>query len=138
MFKRILVPVDLTDKNSEAIAMATRLASFDDGEVWLLHIIEELEAPFDELKDFYARLEANANETLAEYAKNAQEDDVAVRTTVAFGKRVREIVEFANVNGIDLMVLTSHRLNPSDLGSSFMTISHQVALAADPPVLLLR
>jgi len=138
VFNRILVPVDLTNKNSEAIAMAIRLASIDDGEVWILHIIEELDAPFEELKDFYARLEAKANETLTEYAKDAQEDGVAVRTTVAFGKRVREIVEFANVNGIDLMILTSHRLNPSDLDRSLMTISHQVALAADPPVLLLR
>ena len=46
MFDHILVPVDLTDRNSRALAAAARLAG-DDAEVTLLHVIETLDLPFD-------------------------------------------------------------------------------------------
>ena len=59
MFDHVLVPVDLTDRNRRALEAAARLAG-EDGEVTLLHVIETLDLPFDELEDFYQRLHDRA------------------------------------------------------------------------------
>ena len=59
MFDHVLVPVDLTDRNRRALEAASRLAG-EDGEVTLLHVIETLDLPFDELEDFYQRLHDRA------------------------------------------------------------------------------
>ena len=40
MFKKILVPVDLTDVHQPALDIAARLAKENDGEVTLLHVVE--------------------------------------------------------------------------------------------------
>src|ERR1051326_9108272 len=40
MFKRILIPLDLTDKHHAALSKAADLARHSDGRVTLLHVIE--------------------------------------------------------------------------------------------------
>ena len=64
MFEEILVPVDLTDKNRRAVEVAGDLAELADGSVTLLHVIEPLDLPFEELEDFYSRLEEKAADAM--------------------------------------------------------------------------
>ena len=45
MFRRLLVPVDLTPKNVRAVEAARDLATQSGGEVFLLHVIETLDRP---------------------------------------------------------------------------------------------
>ena len=67
MFKRILVPVDLTEKSMMAVDVAYDFAKQSDAEVILLHVIETIEhVEFDELKPFYERLEKSARQGLEE------------------------------------------------------------------------
>jgi nucleotide-binding universal stress UspA family protein len=71
MFERILVPVDFTDKNRDAVERARDLVRTE-GELTLLHVIEELaDIPFEELEDFYRRLEERAVRRLKELAEIA-------------------------------------------------------------------
>ena len=49
VFERVLVPVDLTDRNRRALEVASRMAG-DPGEVTLLHVIETLDLPFDDTR----------------------------------------------------------------------------------------
>lgn len=137
-FRKILVPVDLTDKNAGAIAIARDLAAEAAGEVILLHVIEELDAPFDEMKDFYERIEETAAARLSDAADPLRRAGVPFVAEVSYGKRAPEIVRFAEEREVDLIVLTSHRLDPVAPNRSLMTISHQVAIAAVTPVLLIR
>ena len=61
MFRRILVPVELSDKDLRAVDAARSLAKANeqgDTEVALLHVIETLDLPFEELEDFYGKLES--------------------------------------------------------------------------------
>ena len=61
MFRRILIPVDLTKKNARAIKFSAGLGSPERLEVTLLHVIELIQgASFNELKSFYRKLETNA------------------------------------------------------------------------------
>ena len=61
MFRQLLVPLDFTDKNEAAVTIALETARRDGAEVTLLHVIETIEhVDFDEMSDFYRKLEARA------------------------------------------------------------------------------
>jgi nucleotide-binding universal stress UspA family protein len=137
MFKKILVPVDLTDKNQRAVDMACELIA-PKGEVTLFHVIETLAAPFDELVDFYQGLETTARERLESLAAPLRARSVTHQTRVVYGKRAPEIVSFADENKFDLIIITSHPFDPEHMTGGFLTISHQVAIAAPTAVLALR
>lgn len=140
MFRKILVPVDLTPKNAAAIELAAGLVERggDGAEVILFHVIETLDVPFEELEDFYTRLEETARERMAVLAKPLRDAGIDVLQFVCYGKRVREIVSYAHDNEIDLIVIGSHRLDPEHVDRSWMTISHQIAVLAANPVLVVK
>ena len=148
MFEKILVPVDLTEKNRSAVERARELVT-PRGELTLLHVIEELaDIPFEELEDFYRRLEKRAVQRLRELAEIAAGKDgemaeegaggVEVRREVVYGRRAQEIVRFAEERESDLIVLGSHPVDRTHPGESWATLSYQVAILARCPVLLLK
>lgn len=138
MFERILVPVDLTEKNVRAVETAGELAAERDARVVLLHVIEPLDLPFDELEDFYEEIEEKAERTMTGLAARLDEAGVEPRLQVVYGDRAREIVAFAEENDFDLIVLSSHRTDLQDPTRELGTISHKVAILAQTPVLLVR
>jgi len=137
MFTKILVPVDLTDKNQKAVEVAADLVS-QGGGVTLFHVIETLAAPFDELEDFYQGLESAAREKLNTLAAPLRSRSIDHEERVVYGKRAIEIVSYADDNDFDLIVITSHAFDPEHMTGGFLTISHQVAIAAPTAVLVLR
>lgn len=138
MFERILVPVDLTDKNRSAVETARDLALEEDGEVTLLHVIEMLDAPFEELEPFYRELEEKAGEAMERLAGPLEEEGVRHTLQVVYGERATEIVEFADERDFDLVVLTSHRTDPANPAEDWATLSHKVAILARTPILLVK
>ena len=137
MFTNILVPVDLTDKNQRAVDVACDLVA-KEGEVTLFHVIETLAAPFDELEDFYQGLERTARDKLNALAAPLRSRSITHQERVVYGKRALEIVSYADENRFDLIVITSHPFDPEHMTGGFLTISHQVAIAAPTAVLVLR
>jgi nucleotide-binding universal stress UspA family protein len=136
MFKRILVPVDLSEKSSGAVDVGCRLAMVNHGQVILLHVIETIEnLEFDELRSFYNKLEKNAAEKLRQLADQAPLKGGSIQTETVYGKRAKNIIEFAAKRRVDLIVLNSHRVQP---GSGFPSISYEVGVLAACPVLLLK
>jgi universal stress protein A len=138
MFQRILVPVDLTQKNTHAVETARDLAAESGGTVTLLHVIETLDLPFEELEGFYARLEEKARRAMEEMAKPLQEAGLSFARRVSYGRRAEEIVEFAAEEDSDLIILSSHRIDLENPGSSWTTLSYKVAILAQCPVLLVK
>ena len=138
MFQRIVVPVDLTSKNVRAIEVAGELARHGGGDITVLHVIETLDAPFEELEDFYQRLEENARTHMTSLAQPLRTLGVVHRFQIRYGKRAPEIVLFSEEHQSDLIVITSHRVDPDDATRGFLTISHQVAIVAPCPVLVLK
>lgn len=138
MYKNILVPVDLTDKNTPAVEEALRLAGRRNATVTLLHVIETLDLPFDEIEDFYKQLAAKARRKLRQLGEKASGRGVELRYETTYGRRVRAILDHVLDHKNDLVVITSDRIKPGDPPSSWMTISHQVALFADCSVMILR
>jgi len=138
MFRRILVPVDFTPKNERALARARQLAELAAGEVTLVHVVETLEDELDtDLASFYRRLEAKAEERMAPTLAGLG-DTIAKRSAIVLGHRARAIADFAEHERIDLIVLSSHRVDPDKPGHDWMTISYKVAILARCPVLLVK
>ncbi|HKK08193.1 MAG TPA: universal stress protein [Gemmatimonadota bacterium] len=138
VFQRILVPVDLTEKNRHVVEWAAELARWSDGSVTLLHVIEPLDLPFEELEDFYEELEAKAAASMEKMVETLRAAGVECRRQVVYGERAREIVEYAEENGSDLILLSSHRQDLDDPTRNLGTLSHKVAILAQTPVLLVR
>ena len=141
MFRRILVPVELSDKDSRAVETARSLARANDEgdtEVALLHVIETLDLPFEELEDFYGKLESRATAVLNELSATLAQDGIDVVQRIAFGSRVPEILAHAEETGAELIILVTRPVDPSNPGAAWSGIAYQVSILASPSVLLLK
>ncbi|HLX10465.1 MAG TPA: universal stress protein [Thermoanaerobaculia bacterium] len=139
MFSQLLVPLDFTDKNEAAIAIAIETARRDGAEVTLLHVIETIDhMEFDEMADFYRKLEARAAARMAVLVERFVGAGVRARFEIVFGKRAESILEQTAGGKIDLVVLSSHRVDREHPALGLGTISYQVAIVARCPVLLVK
>jgi nucleotide-binding universal stress UspA family protein len=136
MYKRILIPVDFTDKNLAALDQVYQLAKWGHGSVTLLHVIEKVEnIPAKELKQFYQTLEKNARTRMSQYAKTFAKHSVPVTEKIVYGKRAEEIVRCALDEDIELIVVSSHKV---EAPRGWSTLSYQVAIFSPCPVLLVK
>jgi nucleotide-binding universal stress UspA family protein len=139
MFSHLLVPLDFTDKNEAAIAIALETARRDGAEVTLLHVIETIDhMDFEEMSDFYRKLETQAAAKLAVLTERFSSAGVRARYEIVFGKRAQAILEHAAGGNTDLIVLSSHRVDRDHPALGLGTISYQVAIVARCPVLLVK
>jgi nucleotide-binding universal stress UspA family protein len=119
MYKNVLIPVALDHEcdTRKALAIARQLLT-EGGQITLLSVIEEVPAyvaeyvvvkPADKItEDARARLEAGAKGT------------PDVRVHVISGHAAASITKFAEEQGVDLIVIASHRPGAQDyfLGST--------------------
>ena len=138
MFDKLLVPVDLSDRNARAIAAARDIVAEQGGEVTLLHVIETLDLPYEELEEFYKRLEDRAASAMEAMTEPLRAAGVPVDQEVCYGRRAEEIVRYAEDKGVDLIVLNSHRVDLSNPGAGWTTTSYKVAILSQCPVLLVK
>jgi nucleotide-binding universal stress UspA family protein len=138
-FKRIIVPVDLTEKSLAAVDLARELAAEAAAEVILLHVIETIEhVQFDELKGFYERLELSAQKRLETLGESLRARNINVDQAIIYGHRTKEIVNYASAKNADLIVIASHRIDPQQPGHDWSSISYAVAILSPIPVLLIK
>ena len=140
MFKKILVPIDLGEGNLEAVRVAAELACLHpDGVIVLLHVIETIDdAPEEEVRDFYATLEDQARRAMEEIVNALDRKPSLIERRVEYGRRLQGILTAATEIGADLGVLRSHRVRPDRPGGGVGTLSHEIALLAEIPVLLVK
>ena len=121
MFKKILLPLDLSDRHVRAVDTAAGLAKQSGGEVVLLHVIEIIPGvPMDEEKAFYDRLRKVAQTHLQGVARQLSERKVPCQSKVVYGHRAREVVDQADALAADLIVLTAPQIDagtPTGWGS---------------------
>jgi nucleotide-binding universal stress UspA family protein len=141
-FQNILVPVDFSAKNWAALDVAFETAVHNKAAVTLLHVIEVIDAgDFDDdpdVKEFYTRLEDRAKRELETMGQRFVESDLDVHEKIRFGKRAGEIVKYSEDHSIDLIVMSSHTLEPENRTSTIVTLSYQVSLICRCPILLVK
>ena len=135
-FDRVLVPTDLTNRTEKALQLAAKLAA---SRITLVHVIQTIEGlRFDELRRFYARLEKKARTEMSRLGRHVPEGSAQVEYAVTYGRGAEEIVKFAAASDVDLIVLASHRVNPSMANRDWGTVSYKVGILAQCPVLLVK
>lgn len=138
MFDNILVPIDLSDRSRPALQAAIDLAN-PDATITLLHVIETIQgAEFQELDDFYQGLATKADDVMEKWCSSVAEDRARVNRTIVYGRRDREVLSFAQREGCDLILVSSHRVDAEHPTAGLGTISQVVALLAGCSVMLLR
>ena len=139
MFKHILVPLDFTRKNGAALRVALDLARQNASRVTLLHVIETIEyADDEEIAEFYNTLRSRARERLEKCAVRFKKAKVPVSEKIVLGKTARGIVSYALRRGVDLTVLSSHRVKLDQPLKGLATLSYQVSVLCPCPVLLVK
>lgn len=138
MYEHYIVPVDLSGRNVPAVRTAGNLAGLTNGRVTLLHVVETLDLPYEEVADFYERLEVTAAEKLEPMCELLRELEIRFERLIVFGDPASEIVDLARESADSLIVLRSHRVDGSTPVHGWATLSYKVAILASSPILLVK
>lgn len=137
-FRHILVPTDFTERTRAAMDIAFDIAVQNRAAVTLLHVIESIHSDDADISRFYERLELRAHRELETLAQRFIEANLPIEWKVRIGKRATEIVGFAGSHKVDLIVMSSHRVDSTNVTESFSTLSYQVSICCPCPVLLVK
>jgi nucleotide-binding universal stress UspA family protein len=113
MVTRVLVPVDGSEQAHRACEFVVE--EFPDAELVLLHVINPAEAGYSAQasipsfsEEWYEQAQANAETLFDEIAELIAEADVTVTRETEVGKPVRTIVDYAEDEHVDHIVMGSH------------------------------
>jgi nucleotide-binding universal stress UspA family protein len=105
-----------------------------------LHVVETIadEGDDEETREFIAMLESKAEEQLGSMAESLRSGGVSVRQEIVLGRRGPEILQYSVDHEIDLVVLSSHKVDLAQPAEGLATLSHQVSMLCQCPVLLVK
>lgn len=140
--KKILVPVDFSDRSNEALEYALDLAKVLGAEIVLLHVYEVPVVGFPDggmlvTAEIAARIMTAATDALASLVESKAKTGVPITSKLEQGDAWRQIIESIGTTGATLVVMaTSGRrgLPRALLGS----VAEKVVRTSPCPVLTLR
>jgi nucleotide-binding universal stress UspA family protein len=139
MFRHLLVPTDLTDRTVKALDVAIAIGAGQQAQITLLHVIETIAgAEFEEFSSFYHKLEKQARERLNDIVGRSRTRRGPVDVAIVYGGRTEEVLRFTRAEGIDLIVLASHPVDPSEPHHGLGTMSYKLGILAPCAVLLVK
>ena len=109
----ILVPIDFSDQADAVIEWATHLAEEHSSKILLLHVYH-LPVEFQQLEgaylppDFWSNVKKEAEQQLTTHTQQIRKHDVEVTPLVREGYPATIIVEEAESQGADLIVIGTH------------------------------
>ncbi|MGI9368826.1 MAG: universal stress protein [Ruegeria sp.] len=129
MYKTILVPMALDHGISQHTLQVARALTGGEGEITALHVYEmpqgSVSAYLD--KDAVADSFQNAQQLLGDKVANLE----GVKPVIVKGHTARTIIDYADENGIDCIVIGSHKPGLSDyfLGSTASRVVRHASCA---------
>jgi nucleotide-binding universal stress UspA family protein len=141
-YTRLLCPVDFGESSVVALRYAFSLAQEADAALTILHVIDSPQDPELSVEQLDA---AEVREFVEEQARRRLDELVTddARTwskptaRIGYGKPYRQILETAENDKVDLIVIGIHGRNPIDV-MLFGSTTNQVVRRASCPVLTLR
>lgn len=141
-FHHILVPLDATGKNTAAVDIAFELAALNRTSVSLLHVVQsidkEADPPDDETAEFYEHIRQRAESELERMSQRFLEAELQCEVKVRIGDRLQEIIEFAKNHRVDMIVMSSHRIDPEHVAETWGTLSYKVSVLSECSVMLVK
>ncbi|MFO7801377.1 MAG: universal stress protein [Desulfovermiculus sp.] len=144
MFGHILVPTDCTEATKKALDIAVKMQSLEkdhqlNQRITLLHVIEAIaDDDSDEFQRFYTTLTRRAEKKMDQLCTGYAPTQANIESKVLLGSRVAEILNFVQDQEVDLILLSSHRINLENPTEGWGTISHKVGILAPCPVMLVK
>jgi manganese transport protein len=136
-YRRILVPLDHTDIDRQAVAHAAALARTHGAKLYLLHVEEDVTSQLYGSMASTAEVEAGSL-YLEEIAEALRKQDVDVQAVVRYSNRPRrEIVRYAREINPDLLVMGAHGhrgIQDIVFGTTIDGVRHDI----DAPVMIVR
>jgi nucleotide-binding universal stress UspA family protein len=142
-FRHILAPTDFSEYSKKAVASALELAKKFGAKLTILHVIELPPYPIEGYvppslnATFLDDLERQAKQDLAQIVPEAELAQLDVARVVAVGTPYRTIIETAEAEQVDLIVMaTAGRTGFSRMVMG--SIAERVVRTASCPVLTIR
>jgi nucleotide-binding universal stress UspA family protein len=138
MYEKILVPLDGSELAEVALPYAEELAGKLGSEVILLHVCESAEAQYHHMHQLYIqKMVAATKRGAKKYLEKPDAEAIKVRSAILDGHPAEQIVDFAEEQGIDLIVIATHGwsgIRRWVMGS----VADKVVRATKRPVALIR
>jgi nucleotide-binding universal stress UspA family protein len=139
--RQILAPTDVSEYSKQAVACAYELAQAFDAKLLLLHVVEPVDDPMRSYPHLVTMMlddmERQAHLDLAQMLPEAQDVKVEVTRRVIVGPPYRTIVEVAEAEKVDLIVMATHgRTGLSHLVMG--SVAERVVRMAPCPVLTIH
>jgi nucleotide-binding universal stress UspA family protein len=165
VYKRLLVPYDGSRPANHAVKHAFNIAKMGvmqttTKEVHLLYVVQEIHVPpsYDYGMRLYSYSLQELTKTTPEYVKEVYQDlknkamdmlkaksrelkesgDIAIKTHVLLGDSADKIIEFANGENIDLIIMGNVGLRGISRIKALGSVSRRVSEMASCPVLLVH
>lgn len=137
MFERILIPVDGSEPAQNAARLGVDLAVEHDATVHGLYVVEPVTVAEGGAGQVIESMQETGQEIVSEFAELAESRELPVETDVKTGVAHREILEYAEANDIDLMVVGTH--GRTGIGRYLLgSVTEKIVRLSDVPVLTVR
>ncbi len=145
---RILCPVDFSDPSDAAVGDAVDLAKHFSAHILLFHAISEIDHPpspsytltqplMDQMMQVTQQMTENANHAIKELITDLIPTGISTQQRVDVGDPATRIVQAAKVEGVDLIVMSTH--GRSGIKGLFLgSVAEKVVRSAECPVLIVK
>ena len=141
MYETVLLPTDGSERAAEALDHAIEAANAYGAELHIISVMDErimLAADADEKSEVRSELAENAEAAVETLATSAANKDISVRTATPEGVPYREILSYADDEGIDLIVIGTHGRTGREKRINLGSTTERVVKSAEQPVLVVN
>jgi nucleotide-binding universal stress UspA family protein len=141
MYDDVLVPTDGSEAVETALRHGLRIAENEGATVHGLYVVDKRitdAADVETRPDVEATLREEGERALDELADAADRKGLPAVTDRRTGTPYKEILEYADAESVDLVVIGSHGKSPREKLTSLGSVSERVVDGAATPVLVVR
>ncbi|RZV08307.1 nucleotide-binding universal stress UspA family protein [Natrinema hispanicum] len=141
MYDDILIPTDGSDTISETLTHGLSIAADNDATVHALYVVDSriTAAADDETStDLERSLQAEGQAAVADVEERAADEGLETVSDVQHGTPSKTILEYADEQEIDLIVIGTRGKSPREKVTSLGSVSERVVDNASIPVFVVR
>ena len=141
MYDDVLIPTDGSDTVSETLDHALPIATANDATVHALYVVDSritAAASDADATDLATSLEAEGQDAVADVETRAADAGLETTGEIQSGTPAKTILEYADEQGIDLIVIGTRGKSPREKVTSLGSVSERVVDNASVPVFVVR
>ncbi|WP_144901482.1 universal stress protein [Halobellus captivus] len=141
MYDDVLVPTDGSDGTVQALEHALDIASTRDATIHALSVVDRrlyLAAGEEQKETLKETMKGDAQSAVERVADQAAEGGVDYTTAVRDGVPYRAILEYADENDVDLIVMGTHGRSGRDKLANLGSVTERVVENTQKPILVVR